>query len=375
MFPPLKVLLRRTVILAVVTAAMGAWVWWTWYYTPSFPLGVHFELEVDSRPVVLHQLVDCIRTQTYAGGIGHKAQHSFLPFPTAIGTELPDGSSVLAIVPTSICAMWRHWPDQNQYRGRLLPFQPVPEFVPVLAWAEAGMPPPRIDMFLSREAVTRPDAKVRFKTLRLFHPHDEDAGRDTRFEWFLEPDIRRFSKPPQGQKRRFVTYEGFWALEVPYNSDTEAVVEAGATNRIHLADAAALTALERNLRQLDESTGTVDADGSAFPERTRRGESLPDSPAADGERSKRTNNIMSKIRQFIRLPGEPGVYVLRQDQQGTLSLYPTDKVVRYGPAPESLRIKIGEVLFPTDHTGRTTIISPDDNKAWMVRYQRDIFAF
>lgn len=350
-------------------AALVGGAWWMWFYQPSFPLGVHFELEVDDKPVVLHQLVDCIRTQTYAGGIGHKAQHKFLPFPRSIGKELPDGSSVLAIVPPGICAMWQNWPEHNRDRRGLLPFQPVPEFVAMLAWAEAGMPPPRIDMYLSREAVTRPGAKVRYKSLRVFHSHDEKAERDIRFEWFSDLGSTRLSKPSLGRRWSIASYEGYWALELNYGSDIESIVENGGPPEPHLASEAAREALHARLQQLDIAAKAVSPGGTQLVYTTRKGSVVPGSLTEEGREGVSTASPLSQILQAERLPGEDDVYALRPEMTGVLSLYQTEKPVRYVPPPQHKKFKIMEQRLPADQTGRTIAIFPNTNTYLTIRYQ------
>jgi hypothetical protein len=136
----------------LILAALG----WVFGVRHPYAFEILVELEANGEPVVMKRTIRCIPI-SQSQGIGSRTQRFYVAEVGSFGTRLKDGSGVFLATP-SVCGLRR---DNGMFD------QIDPNYLPLIGWTQTPDDPQTFEMYLTREAVSAPNRRVRLGRLQL----------------------------------------------------------------------------------------------------------------------------------------------------------------------------------------------------------------
>ncbi len=161
---------------------IGLLVWW--WMPETFPIRITVELEYQGQPIVISRVNRCV-AWWQGHGIGGGSAKYWGERYGGMGTKLPDGSAVFMGTPNA-CA----YIDLDERKSKRIKYgeetvQPVPGFIPTIAWTPNAEKIDSFELYYLKEAVTKPDSRIIYKGTRVerlrYHPF---PASDDGFAWF-----------------------------------------------------------------------------------------------------------------------------------------------------------------------------------------------
>jgi hypothetical protein len=161
---------------------IGLLIWW--WIPETFPIRITVELEYQGQPVVISRVNRCV-AWWQGHGIGGGSRKYWGERYGGMGTKLPDGSAVFMSTPNACPYIGIDERKSKRTKYGAETVQPVPGFIPTIAWTPNAEKIDSFELYYLKEAVTQPDSRIIYKNTKVerlrFYPF---PASDDGFAWF-----------------------------------------------------------------------------------------------------------------------------------------------------------------------------------------------